>query len=133
MYFSRTFKASNFDFQIQGLSRTFKVRANPANFTYKTFSTAAIDDKVPLFSFPVVTQVRVFTSDRIMHSPVTGFLEVLLWFCLLASGLLRVAGWKLPCYSHKLAPVKDLQRKNNTLHDFHSPDDKQLPLSQFQI
>ena len=30
MYFSRTFKALNFDFQIQGLSRTFKVRANPA-------------------------------------------------------------------------------------------------------
>ena len=29
MYFSRTFKALNFDFQIQGLSRTFKVRANP--------------------------------------------------------------------------------------------------------
>ena len=28
MYFSRTFKALNFDFQIQGLSRTFKVRAN---------------------------------------------------------------------------------------------------------
>ena len=32
MYFSRTFKALNFDFQIQGLSRTFKVRANPENF-----------------------------------------------------------------------------------------------------
>ena len=30
MYFSRTFKALNFDFQIKGLSRTFKVRANPA-------------------------------------------------------------------------------------------------------
>ena len=29
MYFSRTFKALNFDFQIQGLLRTFKVRANP--------------------------------------------------------------------------------------------------------
>ena len=29
MDFSRTFKALNFDFQIQGLSRTFKVRANP--------------------------------------------------------------------------------------------------------
>ena len=29
MYFSRTFEALNFDFQIQGLSRTFKVRANP--------------------------------------------------------------------------------------------------------
>ena len=29
MYFSRTFKALNFDFQIQGLSRTFKVHANP--------------------------------------------------------------------------------------------------------
>ena len=29
MYFSRTFKALNFDFQIQGLSRTFKGRANP--------------------------------------------------------------------------------------------------------
>ena len=28
MYFSRTFKALNFEFQIQGLSRTFKVRAN---------------------------------------------------------------------------------------------------------
>ena len=28
-YFSRTFKALNFDFQIQGLSRTFKVRPNP--------------------------------------------------------------------------------------------------------
>ena len=33
MYFSRTFKALNFDFQIQGLSRTFKVRANPAQYT----------------------------------------------------------------------------------------------------
>ena len=32
MYFSRTFKALNFDFQIQGLSRTFKVRANPVQF-----------------------------------------------------------------------------------------------------
>ena len=31
MYFSRTFKALNFDFQIQGLSRTFKVRANPVS------------------------------------------------------------------------------------------------------
>ena len=31
MYFSQTFKALNFDFQIQGLSRTFKVRANPDN------------------------------------------------------------------------------------------------------
>ena len=29
MDFSRTFKALNFDFQIQGLSRTFKVSANP--------------------------------------------------------------------------------------------------------
>ena len=29
MYFSRTFKALNFDFQIQGLLRTFKVCANP--------------------------------------------------------------------------------------------------------
>ena len=29
MYFSRTLKALNFDFQIQGLSRAFKVRANP--------------------------------------------------------------------------------------------------------
>ena len=29
MYFSRTFKALNFDFPIQGHSRTFKVRANP--------------------------------------------------------------------------------------------------------
>ena len=29
MYFSWTLKALNFDFQIQGLSRTFKVRANP--------------------------------------------------------------------------------------------------------
>ena len=29
MYFSRTFKALNFDFQFQGLSRTFKVHANP--------------------------------------------------------------------------------------------------------
>ena len=28
MDFSRTFKALNFDFQIQGLSRTFKVHAN---------------------------------------------------------------------------------------------------------
>ena len=33
MFFSRTFKALNFDFQIQGLSRTFKVRANP-EFTF---------------------------------------------------------------------------------------------------
>ena len=33
MYFSRTFKALNFDFQIQGLSRTFKVRANPVDIT----------------------------------------------------------------------------------------------------
>ena len=31
MYFSRTFKALNFHFQIQGLSRTFKVRANPVD------------------------------------------------------------------------------------------------------
>ena len=31
MYFSQTFKALNFDFQIQGLSRTFKVCANPDN------------------------------------------------------------------------------------------------------
>ena len=29
MYFSQTFKALNSDFQIQGLSRTFKVRVNP--------------------------------------------------------------------------------------------------------
>ena len=29
MDFSQTFKALNFDFQIQGLSRTFKVCANP--------------------------------------------------------------------------------------------------------
>ena len=32
MYFSRTFKALNFDFQIQGLLRTFKVHANPVYF-----------------------------------------------------------------------------------------------------
>ena len=31
MYFSRTFKDLNFDFQIQGLSRTIKVRANPVS------------------------------------------------------------------------------------------------------
>ena len=29
MYFSRTFKALDFDFQIRGLSRTLKVRVNP--------------------------------------------------------------------------------------------------------
>ena len=38
MYFSRTFKALNFDFQIQGLSRTFKVRANPDNRWHWKFS-----------------------------------------------------------------------------------------------
>lgn len=52
-----------------------------------------------------------FTSDRIIHSPVAGLLELLLWFCLLATGWLRVVGGKLPCYSHILTPVKDLQRK----------------------
>ena len=35
MHFSRTFKALNFDFQIQGLSRTFKVRANPVKRNFK--------------------------------------------------------------------------------------------------
>ena len=35
MHFSRTFKALNFDFQIQGLSRTFKVRANPVGIAEK--------------------------------------------------------------------------------------------------
>ena len=37
MYFSRTFKALNFDFQIQGLSRTFKVRANLDYFSQKPY------------------------------------------------------------------------------------------------
>ena len=32
MYFSRTFKALNFDFQIQGLLRTFKVHAKPGTW-----------------------------------------------------------------------------------------------------
>ena len=43
MYFSRTFKALNFDFQIQGLSRTFKVRANPD----KTISKPSFNEFPP--------------------------------------------------------------------------------------
>ena len=42
MYFSRTFKALNFDFQIQGLSRTFKVRANPVQVII-VFELRALD------------------------------------------------------------------------------------------
>ena len=39
MYFSRTFKALNFEFQIQGLSRTFKVRANPVTPMKKIYNS----------------------------------------------------------------------------------------------
>ena len=43
MYFSRTFKALNFDFQIQGFSGTFKVRANPGDVSSHVFQHSKIN------------------------------------------------------------------------------------------
>ena len=45
MYFSRTLKALNFDFQIQGLSRTFKVRPNPAILLLLLFKLQTVYNK----------------------------------------------------------------------------------------
>ena len=47
MYFSRTFKALNFDFQIQGLSRTFKVRANPGKTWLRLVTCQAVTQTFP--------------------------------------------------------------------------------------
>ena len=77
MYFSRTFKALNFDFQIQGLSRTFKVHANPARKPYVIsvqMPRVSIYNKLKIeslnFGYPVRSHTDLFTNKH-MKEPIT--------------------------------------------------------------
>ena len=76
MYFSRTFKALNFDFQIQGLSRTLKVRANPDSFFTQTYKGKAgcqiyVPKKQSTCEFTAIFPARKFDRQKMKKETIT--------------------------------------------------------------
>ena len=70
MCFSRTFKALNFDFQIQGLSRTFKVRANPVGNTFGLKITDSFCHSIICFALVIsLAFFFLFLSFSLFISP----------------------------------------------------------------